>query len=173
MEKYNYNGEIYYYKAGKWLDANLVSVPVVLVNELNKLILNPETIEEDDMEYLLRIVYGARREENYQLAAMALEETMRRAIENDQIRLIRNLLPVLTSNYRKMNRPKKAINESRRILDVYGKKIWSAALFTSIAGAYCDIDEYEVARKFADIAQWMVGDDTSNKLANIYERITR
>lgn len=51
------------------------------------------------------------------------------------------------------------------------EKVWSAALFTSIAAAYCDIDNYETARKFANLARSISGMESSPELISVYKRI--
>ena len=39
METYEYNGEKYYFKKGKWLKSDYTVAPISVVTELNKLLM--------------------------------------------------------------------------------------------------------------------------------------
>lgn len=167
MDTYIYDGEKYYYKNGKWLTSTYTSAPLAIVSKLNQLLIKNEDLGGNNYDELITIIDGARMSDNYQLAAQALEVAIRIASEDD----IRKLLPRLTSNYRKLGRSQTAIDISKAYTDQYGKKVWSAALFISIAAAYCDIDNYETARKFANLAQSISGMESSPELISVYKRI--
>lgn len=167
MEEYYLDGEKYYCKNGKWLDACYRAVPLAIVSKLNQLMLKSTDFESKTLEELLKIIDSARESENIQLAAQALEAAIRKASVGE----IRNLLPRLTSNYRKLGRPQTAIDISKSYTEEYKKKVWSPALFTSVAAAYCDLENYDTARKFANLARSISGAEASIELISVYKRI--
>lgn len=167
MEKYFMDGEEYTYRNGKWLDSRYTIAPLAVANKLNQLLIKNTDFEAMSIEELLKIIDGSRKSDNIQLAAQVLETAIRKASVDE----IRKLLPRLTSNYRKLGRPQTAIDISKIYTDEYKKKVWSPALFTSIAAAYCDIDDYEVARKFANLARSISGQEASVELVSVYKRI--
>lgn len=167
MEEFVLDDEKYYYRDGKWFTSSRTAAPLAVVSKLNKLLVEHEDFETKTMDELLAMIDGARAVANNQLAAQALEEALRRASE-DEIRLI---LPRLASNYRRVGRPRAAIDICKSYTDHYGKKVWSPALFTSIAAAYCDIDDYDTALNYANRARAISGQESGVELMNVYSRI--
>lgn len=167
MIEYYYEGEKYINRNGKWLDSRYLAVPKAIESILNQRLIKDVDFESKTMEELIEIIDGSRAADNIYLASQALEAAIRKASVNE----IRMLLPRLTSNYRKMGRPQTAIDISKSYTDEYKKKVWSPALFTSIAAAYCDLDDYLTARKFANLARSISGERASIELTNVYKRI--
>ena len=167
MEQYTLDGEKYYYKNGKWLTSNFTSVPIGIVSKLNSLVINNTDFENMSMDELREVLNGARDSNNTILVQRALDAAMDIATISD----IRSLLPRLTSNYRKMNNPQMAIDVAQKYLDEYEKKVWSPALFTSIAAAYCDVADYDTARQMADRARGLSANQPSGELINVYSRL--
>lgn len=167
MEEYYLDGEKYFFKNGKWLTSSYGVVPLAMASKLNKLKLRDDDFESKSMEELLKIIDGARASENIQLASKILEV----AIDKATVQEIRNLLPRLTSNYRRMGMPQIAIDVSKSYTDVHKKKVWSPALFTSLAAAYCYLDDFVTGRKFANLAKSISGTEASPELISVYKRI--
>lgn len=169
MEKYFLDGEEYIFKNGKWLTSSYMIPPLEVVSKLNKLVQNSGSIDKMGMDELIQLIDKAREGENYQLAARALDRALSIAAE-DELKII---LPRLTSNYRKQGRIQEAIDVSEKYLSQYGKKVYSAALFTSIAGAYCDLGDIENARNSANRARALSGSQSSPELISVYARIKK
>ena len=169
MEKYELDGEIYYYKDGKWVDGSFLAVPTVIMRKLNKLIVNSDEYKMKTAKELIEIINNAKGTDNLQLAGQALED----ALDKANINQIRMILPRLSSWFRKQGESRKAIQVSKDYTEKYGKKVYSSALFTSIAAAYCDIDDYETAKKFADLAFNYNGGFSSLELSSVYGRIEK
>ena len=53
----------------------------------------------------------------------------------------------------------------------YGDSILSSVVLTSVAAAYCDIDNFEMAKKCCDRARAMSGSKTSEELHMVYQRL--
>lgn len=171
MKKYVLEDKEYAYRNGKWFTSNNMTAPTSVVGKLNKLLIEDEDLETKTTEELKSIIDGSRSGENYSLAAKALEEGLRRAIVENNISVIRNFLPRLTSNYRKIGKPQMAIDISKEYIDRYQKQVWSSALFTSIAAAYCDLGDISTARKYANLARSLSAGINSPELINVYARI--
>lgn len=167
LETYYLDGEKYYYKDGKWLTSSYIEVPLAIVNELNNLLINTEEFTDKSMHELLEIIDSSRCADNIYLAAKVIKA----ALEIASIPGIRKLLPRLTSNYRRLGMPQKAIDIAKFYTDEYGKKVYSSALFTSVAAAFCDIGNYDKAKKFADLAKGYSAGDSSIELISVYKRI--
>lgn len=82
----------------------------------------------------------------------------------------RYILPIITSSYRRIKEPRKAISIYRdTALPRFGEGIDSRASLTSLAAAYCDISDYEYARQICNEANSKYGGST--ELMNVYRRI--
>lgn len=167
MQTFELDDNKYYYNNGKWLTSSFTTPPLAVVSKLNKLLIENEDFSEKTMEELLEIIDKARASENIQLASQAIEASLRIATVPE----LRNLLPRLTSNYRKIGRPTSAIEIALSYLEEHSKKVWSPALFTSLAAAYCDIDDFESGKKYANRARSLSGNESSPELISVYKRI--
>lgn len=167
METYTLDGEKYYYKNGKWLNSSYMTVPTSLVSKLNKLLTADVDITEKSIDELIEIIDGAKNGNNIQLALKAAECAIDKANETE----LRKLLPRTTSIFRQIGQSQKAIDTAERLIEKYGKAVWSPALFTSIAAAYCDLDQLETARKYANRARALSGANSSVELMSVYSRL--
>lgn len=89
----------------------------------------------------------------------------------DDREVVRNILSRYTSILRNLEQSEKAIEVAEKYISLYGKYVYTPALFTSLAGAYCDIGDYVEARKKANVAKAMSGENASLELINVYARI--
>jgi len=89
MQVYYLDNEKYYYNNGKWMTKTFTEAPLAIVNRLNQLLVNETDLGSKSMEELIAIIDGARKADNIQLAAKALEA----ALEIATVHETRNLLP--------------------------------------------------------------------------------
>lgn len=169
MESYYLEGEKYYYKNGKWFTSSMMAAPTGIVSKLNKLLVEDVDFSTQNMDELLKIIDGARGSENNYLASQALDAAIQKANPGE----LRKLLPRLTSNYRKVGRPQTAIDLAESYINNYGKHVESNALYTSLAAAYCDIDDFNIARKLANKARALSAGVSSPELISVYARIKK
>lgn len=167
MEKYEYRGETYYYKDGKWLDSHFLAAPLNIVPDLNRLIVGNDDYKMMSAAELMKIIDGSKGSGNLLLAGRALEDALDKANTAE----VKAILPRFTSYLRKQGNPRKAIDLCREYCDKYGRDVWSNALFTSIAAAYADTADYVTAKKFADRAFAFSGGKGSGELSSVYGRI--
>lgn len=171
MEEYYLDGEQYFYKNGKWYTSSRMIAPQGVVAKLNKLLLEKEDFSKKTIEELINIIDDARKEEvgNYSLAAQALEAAIRKA----DSKALRTLLPRLCSNYRRQGKYQAAIDVIGNYINEYGAQIISPALYTSYAAAFCDIENYEKAKEYANKAHAMSKGESSPELISVYARIKK
>ena len=167
MKKVEYDGETYIYNNGKWLTSNYATAPLSIAGKLNAKLLSEENFEEKSVAELVEIIDNSRNDDNILLAAKLLEIAM----DKGTLEEVRHLLPRLTSNYRKQGNSRKAIDTAKEYIDHHGKDIITAPLLTSVAAAYCDEEDYERARAFANRAYAMSGGNGSPELMGVYGRI--
>jgi tetratricopeptide (TPR) repeat protein len=168
MEKYTYNDEIYYYNNGKWLTSSCTTVPSGILSELNKLLCN-DNFDELSFADKLKIADNAKQSENIGMA-LKYYETLTLDASKEQMKF---LLPRLTSCYRKQNRPQKAIGTALAYFKKYGKGIASSPVYVSLAAAFCDIDDWETAKIYADRANKCCNSKNMDELMAVYARIEK
>lgn len=169
MESFEYNGEKYYFKKGKWLKSDYTVAPISVVNSLNKLLMENEDFETKTVDEIIKLLDGAKMSGNTGFALKLAEESLEKATISEA----RALLPRITSLYRIKNRPERAVELGEHYIRVYESKIWSPSLFTSLAAAYCDLNKLEEARKYANRARAISGNNSSIELMSVYSRLKK
>ena len=170
MDVYELDGQKFYYDKGRWLTSSYMIAPTEITSRLNMLLIEKEDLSSKAVDELMKILDGAKHGYNTQYAVKVAEK----AIENaEEVTEIRRLLPRLTSLYRQVGNPQKAIDVAKEYTDMFNQRVWSQALLTSIAAAYCDQEEYDTAKKFADIAYAAYAGNSSQELMGVFERIKR
>ncbi len=168
IEELDYNNKKYIRVNGKWVDPKTYMTVPYLQSTLDNLwsLQNPK--ENLPIEKLVVEADRLKEAGNYGLASKYYET----ALKNSSVDH-RYVLPRLTSCYRLQGLPGKAIEYYKYTSALYGNRIQSAPLFTSIAAAYCDIQDYESAKRFADRAFAFSKGTASGELAAVYGRIRK
>ena len=175
MEKYEYNGETYYFNDGRWMTSKFVSAPAGILGSLNALRMKDVDLTKMSVSELIAMTDGARLgDSNIHLAMQAIFTALDKANMSE----LRVLLPRGTSNYRKLGQSRKAIEFAENAIEKYGKPAYSPVLFTSLAAAYADVAENDndaellkKARYYADRANGMSGGKASVELKSVYARL--
>ncbi|MBR2909569.1 MAG: hypothetical protein IKC11_04395 [Clostridia bacterium] len=142
MDKIIYDGDTYYIKKGIVYDSMFLQVS----SNLAKLIL-AKKYEDDDYkslneEQLLERVKDLKNAEIYEKCIKIIKFGLDKFIGRNSF--YRTVFPILTSCYRFLKQPQKAVDfwiENRYV----NRDCISPAFLTSVAGAYCDVDDYETA----------------------------
>ena len=169
MSEYIYEGEKYYFTGKKWLAKNRIEVPLAVVSKLNNILLGKLDLASMSNESLVKFAIDLKEGENNQLAIKVMELLLSR---ND-FSIIKNIMPRLVSCYRKVGKSEEAIRKAEAYNSMYKGRLTSHALLTTLAAAYCDIENYEEARKYANRARVMEGEDASEELISVYCRIKK
>lgn len=135
---------------------------------LNAMRIKELDFEDTDVEVLINMAQGMKDSEDFIISKKLFEAIFDKS-SNKQV--IRSILPRYTSILRELQQPREAIDITEKIISVYGKSVYSPALFTSLAGAYCDIGDTKEARKKANVAMAMSGKNASIELISVYARI--
>ena len=139
-----YNGKTYSRNNSKWVDSNSFVVPSYLQNILNTLVYKDSDISLLNYEEAKAEGDMCKAAESYNLAVKYYEQALEKA---DSFMRVSVVLPRITSCYRKNNQPRRVIELLSEMKAAYGEEIINEALLTSVAAAYCDIDEPENALK--------------------------
>ena len=169
MDKIVYQG-ITYRRTGKdWSDMQGFIVHESLQKELNAIYV--ETIDLFSLSVVEAIEHGDKfkSSSSYALALRFYEYAADRASERD----LAVILPRMTACYRKQGHPQKVIDLLEYASKKFGRKMISSALLTSAAAAYCDLREYEKAKKCCNRAFAASGGKGSGELSLVYKRIRK
>lgn len=172
MQEVIFKGEKYFFDSGKLYDESFLEVPSAI----------SETILA---QYFSSIDYTQMEEKEF---VEHLKNLKRANINNKCLEVIeyglrkfststdyyKTVFPIITSCYRKIGKPEKAIAfwmENKAIF----KNCLSVPLLTSLAAAYCDVGQYEIALKCAQKAYAIQGGSKNyaTELSNVFHRINR
>ena len=153
-EEIVYENKVYYKRNGKWYDNSYCEVPTGIQNKLNSVY--NQSINYDILNYstIIEIADGFKKSNSFIMAINTYEKAIEKTEKVDDIKYI---LPRITSCYRRNNQEYKAIELYKKICQKYGYEILNEVLLTSIAAAYCDLGEFENARKCANKAYAIAG----------------
>ena len=173
MDIYEYEGKVYTRRSLKWVDKDHMVVPLYLQNILNTLFYRDQDLSDMSYDDAKREGDKAKHSESYSLAIKYYECALDKA---DSFIRVSVVLPRITSCYRKNNQPRKVIELLSDMKLQYGEKIINEALLTSVAAAYCDLDEPENAIKCCKWAYRVLKSNTnesSYELANVFVRANK
>jgi tetratricopeptide (TPR) repeat protein len=163
-----YNDNTYKRVNGKWVDKNGMVV-THLQKTLDNLFAKQQPKDNLTAEQLIAEGDKYKEAGSPHLAIQYYEA----ALKTKTVLVHKSVLPRLTSCYRMQGQAIKAIEIFESAKATYGEKLMSSPLCTSVAAAYCDIKDYESAKKLADKAYAMGGGKASGELASVYGRIRK
>lgn len=165
-----YENEKYYLINDKLTDSHFIELDKNTRNIVAKSYFDQLNIQDLDENDLLDNIKLAKELEQFFFTTSACEYGLRKFFFD--LTFVRCCLPIYTSALRMLNMPQKAISFVESYLN--NKKYISPSLLTSIAAAYCDIEDYTIAKKFADRAYAMQGGSRGvNELSLVYKRINK
>ena len=168
MDKIEYNGEVYSRRNAKWFDSRNLVVYETLQRTLNRLYLEQLDYSKYTINELVAEGDKFKESSSYQSAISFYEKAL---VDCDEV-THKYILPRITSCYRKNNMPGKVIDLFTETKRKYGTSFITPVLLTSVAAAYCDIQEYENALRCCKWAYKTYGEFNPN-LSNVYARIKK
>lgn len=172
MEKITFENEIYYIKDGKVYDENFSETPLNISTKILDIYyskIDYTSLSENDLlEYLKNL-----KTSNYHYrCAEIIEYGLAKFPSSDHYKKI--VFPMITSCYRAMSQPQKAIDFWMENKQLFSSSL-SVPLLTSLAAAYCDVKNYKLAKMCADKAYAIQGGGTGykNELSLVYKRIQK
>ena len=169
MAELIYNGKKYTRNNSKWVDSDSMVVHETLQIELNKLYLETIDFSSYSINDLIKEGDKFKASFTYDRAIVFYEK----AVELCDEETLKRILPRITSCYRHEKRPKKAIELFSYAKGKYGEDFITPILLTSVAAAYCDLQEYENALRCCRWAYKRFGGDFDPNLSNVFARIKK
>ena len=168
-----YNGKKYLRFKKEWMDSTYCIVNDSLQRKLNIQWSRQENIEDMTFDELIKAGDKYKGSASDKLSEKYFQNALDLAEKNSNMNCIRIVLPRLTSIYRLEKQPQKAINLFEECIKKYSESVTSIPLLTSIAAAYCDIEQFDKARYFANRAFAHSGGNGSGELSAVYGRIKK
>ena len=172
LRKIEYDNETYYYVNNQFLDSNFLVVDTNTSQKLANQYFKKINYHSLNMLDLLNFITELKTAEAYLLVIEVGEYGMHRFGSDREFASI--VLPMMTSSYRKLNMPRRAINFAEVYLQKYPYILRSSgALCNSLAAAYCDIKDYHKAKRYADLSFAINKKDGkfSSELHAVYARL--
>ena len=169
LDVIEYKGKKYKRYSSKWSDEKNFVVHETLQRELNYEYVKTLNLASMSAQELISQGDKFKESATYQLAVRYYEE----ASVKCEIKDMAYILPRITSCYRKSNQASKAIEMFSYAKQKFGTAILTAPLLTSAAAAYCDLGEYDNAKKCCDRAYAMSGATADDELRLVYKRIDK
>ncbi len=164
------NGEKYHLVKGKWYNSQYMAVTKEELYKLNAIRIKNLTFENKTIEELIEIAQSMKDNDDLVYSRKLFEDLL---FQCHDISTIRSILPRYTSILRKLQNPDVAIEISKKYIRRFGQSVGSSVLYTSLAGAYCDMGDYAEARHQANKAFAMSNGNASIELQSVYDRINK
>ena len=172
MEKIVINNETYYINNGRVYDSSFLEAPKDITRAIWESWFAGVDFSSMEESQLLEHIKKLKGAEYYTECLRVIEHGLQRF--NKSAHYYRTVFPMITSCYRSLNQPQKAIDFWMENKQLFSSCL-SPALLTSLAAAYCDVGNYEMARKCANKAYAIQGGSLnySNELSLVYKRIKK
>ena len=174
MEKILFENEVYYFDKGRIyrFDGGLYEVETASSKKVLKFYYNQidyKTLEEAEF---LECLKQLKLSEFYENCLTVIEYGLNKFTASFDF--YKTVFPIITSCYRAIGKAQKAIDfwmENKQIFT----SCLSVPLLTSLAAAYCDVGNYELAKKCANRAYAMQGGGKNyqTELSLVYGRIKK
>lgn len=172
MEKFEYNGEVYYTDKGLFYDSGFIELPIADRKFVAEAYFEEKAKFVKSSDDYVELIRNMKIAGCYQLSIHYCLEFLDIAeIDMNYNRDVNIILAILSSNYRLINEPLKAIELTEKFKSDY----WNVSFLTSIAAAYCDVGDFNKAKKYANMAYAKQGGGVKykNELSLVYKRIQK
>lgn len=167
MDEIEYKGRKYTFSNGRWIDETRISVHKTLNEQLNKEFIKSINLKSMRTHELIQLGDTLKNAESYEAAVVVYKQIVLRGNESD----CKFVFPKISSCLRLMHCSGKVLSMMEYINDKFGSKVFSPALLTSVAAAYCDVGDYTGAKIYADKAYRLSKSNRSLELILVYKRI--
>lgn len=167
MDQIQFEGQTYYRSGKMWADSRNIVVCDELQNELNAAFIQTLDLQKFTTWDLIRLADQCKVSASVFTAIQLYE----RILSSNDPTDFKVVLPRLTSCYRIQGQPKKAIELAISASKRFGSNILEPITLTSVAAAYCDLEDWNRAKKCADRAYAKCSGKAAPELRSVYERI--
>lgn len=170
MEEFIYNNQTYYLINGMFCDELFIAVPEILQVQIATEYFKNKDFKSFSQDDLITFIKTTKDAKAYSVSKLAIEYGFEK-FNNDYF--VKITLPIITSIYRLTKQPKLALSVANKFLALYNCA--SPALYTSMAAACCDLEDYVLAKKYADIGFAKQGGSKGymTELSLVYQRIKK
>ena len=169
MKTVVFEGVEYHKVKDKWIDSNYMAAPNGIQNELNFMQLKQMNLDGYNVYELMKLGDDFKSGSSVGFAIKCYNK----ALEKSNAYETGRILPRLTSCLRKQGKPDEVVKIYSRMKEKWGSGLFSSVALTSIAAAYCDLNEYEKAKKCCNRAFAMENGNCSGELTAVYRRIKK
>ena len=167
MDQIQYEGQTYYRSGKTWADNRNIVVCDELQHELNAAFIQTLDLHEFTAWDLIRLADQCKVSASVFTAIQLYE----RVLSSNDTSDYKAVLPRLASCYRIQGQPEKAVELATLASKRFGSSILEPITLTSVAAAYCDLHDWNRAKKCADRAYAKWNGKASSELRAVYERI--
>jgi tetratricopeptide (TPR) repeat protein len=172
MEEILFENELYYFDNGKLYDENFIETPNITSRQVLTHYYNSIDYKSFNEENLINFLKQLKTSEFYEACLKIIDYGLNKFAHSLNLR--RRIIAMKLSCHRALNQPQKAIEYWNDNQDIFSSCI-SVPLLTSLAAAYCDVKNYELARKYANKAYALQGGSLNytSELSLVYQRIKK
>lgn len=164
-----YNKQKYIRYNNYWVDEHYEVAPLVLQDILDREFSATIDLSRYTVRELVRLADDFKGNESYHLAAKHYQE----ALSHASIEECRYIYPRVTSCLRRIGKAREAVRLLTFIKEKFGLSMITPVLLTSVAAAYCDLNEYDNALNCAKRAYAMLNGNASEELRLVFKRIQK
>lgn len=170
MKQIHYNGKMYHFDGKYFFDEFFIILSGEELNNVSRAYFNTIQYETLNSEDLFKTIKQMKSCGLYYETKKAIEFAIDKKSNDTQ--LLYGILPIYTSCCREAHQPKDAIIFAEKFLPICGG---SSATYTSLAAAYCDIGDYENAKKCARraYAKQGGGQGYNTEVSLVFKRIAK
>ena len=172
MQEIIFNGEKYFFNNGRLYDESFLEVPTAVSETiLAQYFNNIDYTQMEEKEFVEHLKNLKRANANNKCLKVIEYGLGKFSASTDYYKTV---FPIITSCYRNIGKPEKAIAFWMENKEIF-KNCLSVPLLTSLAAAYCDVGQYEIALKCAQKAYAMQGGSKNyaTELSNVFHRINK
>lgn len=172
MQKIVFENETYYVNKGHVYDESFIEVPLSIATKIMDLYFDGIDYNLFEEEELISHIKELKEAKKFGRCLSAIDFGTRKFTASRNFYVM--VFPMITSCYRELGQAKEAINFWMTNKEIFSSCL-SVPLLTSLAAAYCDVGDYEMAKRCANRAYAMQGGgkNYATELSLVYARIKK
>ena len=172
-EEIEIDGEKYKKVNNQWVDSSFIIAPTCVSKQIIKKQFEKIDFDSTTFWQMQNFIEETKQAECWDTCLELTDRYLKRLFVAGDLKTISFYLSVKTSCLRKLNKPDEVIKLCKEIKQRYGNEILSIATLTSLAAAYCDIEDWAKARQTCNYAYKKQGGGVgyTNELSLVYKRI--
>jgi len=173
FESIEFEGEKYIKIHNQWLDSSFLVPPMNILRKIIEYEIQQIDINSLGIEQLKKYIDGSKKSECFDICLRLTDRLIYSAMFIKDIKTIKYYISVKCSCLRKLTRPIEVIEFCKEMKYDYSDDILDIATLTSLAAAYCDIEDWTKAKQTCNFAykKQSGGVGYANELSMVYKRI--